>query len=777
MKNLLAILILVCVSVGAICQNKASVSGIVTDSETGEVLIGANVVDSAKHSWSVTDNSGYFCLHTELPTEIAISFIGYSTKRLSIDASTKLPLRIALTPDKQMLGEVTVVAQGRRSGGNVSEMSIREISELPSMGGKPDIAKGMQLLPGISTQREGTSILNVRGGNPGENMYLFDNVPIIYVNHLGGFFSTFNPDIINDICIYKGGFPARYGGKLSSIIDITQKEGNKNKHCGSLHVGLTDISATAEGPAGLKNSSYIVCARKTMIGALLLFVSSLADQQYLIGYGFYDLNGKFSWSPTDKDKLTVNFYIGDDYLGLRSKKPTKFEDTQQFRLGYMWGNVMASAQYKRILGSKTFLSAGISHSRYRLKTGYRIRQDNDTLPDIRNRFLSSLDVTMLDVSVKHDFFKFWNMEAGLQGEYQSFLPTYNYEQKNSIGRPAIFAYLSTSLQFLKYSSVTLGVRGNGIMSKTYSDYSLEPRASLTFGFSPNHRLSMSYMKATQYSHLVFTSGSIMNNEVWIPSGENINPAKVTQYSAEWESDFLGGKLSMSLGGYYKSSTDLATYKDGFTNFVGDDNWESKVETGGIGRAYGVEFLLRKKAGRFTGFVSYSYARSFRKYANINDGEEFPYDFDRPHNFNIAANYRINEKFTLSATWTYQTGLPYTPALGKQYVPALTEEGDVYMYECLIYGERNSGRMKDYHRLDLALTYEYKTKKGRDAAWSFSIYNAYFRQNPFFYYYNNTPYDYFLYPSADSSSSALKLYQVSYFPFIASFSYKIYFGGK
>ena len=269
----------------------------------------------------------------------------------------------------------------------------------------------------------------------------------------------------------------------------------------------------------------------------------------------------------------------------------------------------------------------------------------------------------------------------------------------------------------------------------------------------------------------------MNNEVWIPSGGNINPAKVTQYSAEWESDFLGGKLSMSLGGYYKSSTDLATYKDGFTNFVGDDNWEAKVETGGIGRAYGVEFLLRKKAGRFTGFVGYTYARSFRKFDNINDGKEFPYDFDRPHNFNIAASFRINEKFKISATWTYQTGLPYTPALGKQYVPAITEEGEIYMYECLIYGERNSGRMKDYHRLDIALTYEYKTKKGRDAAWSFDIYNAYFRQNPFFYYYNNTPYDYFLYPSADSNSSALKLYQVSYFPFLASFSYKIYFGGK
>ncbi len=778
MRRFLAILIWVCVSVVAICQNKVSVSGFVTDSETGEVLIGANVVDSARHSWSITDNSGYFCIHTQLPTEIAISFIGYSTKRLSVDVSTKLPLKIALSPDKQMLGEVTVVAQGRRSGGSVSEMSIKEISELPSMGGKPDIAKGMQLLPGISTQREGTSILNVRGGNPGENMYLFDNVPIIYVNHLGGFFSTFNPDIINDICIYKGGFPARYGGKLSSIIDITQKEGNKNKHCGSLHVGLTDISATAEGPAGLKNSSYIVCARKTMVGAWLLLTSSLADQNYLIGYGFYDLNGKFSWSPTDKDKLTVNFYIGDDYLGLRSKKQADHMILQdQFRLGYMWGNVMASAQYKRILGSKTFLSAGISHSRYRLRTGYTIKQADDTLPDIRSRFLSSLDVTMLDVSVKHDFFKFWNMEAGLQGEYQSYLPTYNFEQKNSIRRPAVFAYLSTSLQFLKYSSVTLGVRGNGIMSKTYSDYSLEPRASLMFGFSPNHRLNMSYMKATQYSHLVLTSGSIMNNEVWIPSGENINPAKVTQYSAEWESDFLGGKLSMTIGGYYKASTDLATYKDGFTNFMGDDNWAAKVETGGIGRAYGVEFLLRKKAGRFTGFVSYSYARSFRKYANINDGEEFPYDFDRPHNFNIAANYRINEKFTLSATWTYQTGLPYTPALGKQYVPALTEEGELYMYECLIYGERNSGRMKDYHRLDIALTYEYKTKKGRDAAWSFSIYNAYFRQNPFFYYYNVSDSDGFYYPRIDNNSFALKLYQVSYFPFIASFSYKVYFGGK
>lgn len=774
MKKAFTIILLTTLFAGAFAQQKISISGIVVDSGTEEALIGVNVVDNSSKYGCSTDNSGYFSMQIVIPTTVTFSYIGYTTQTVQFNNNVSKNIKIALSPNSQILEEVTINAQ-RSQSGDVASMSIKEIMEIPAISGKPDIAKSLQLMPGISTQREGTSILNVRGGESGENLYLFDNVPIIYVNHLGGFFSTFNPDIINNINVFKSGFPAKYGGKLSSIVEITQKEGNKKEYKGNLHIGLSDIAATIEGPTALKNSSFIVCARKTFVGAYLMAASAIADQDYIINYGFYDLNGKFSWNPTEKSKLSINFYSGDDYLSM-GNKPEGMHD-EKYRIKNIWGNTMISAQYQNILGSKTFLNANISYSKYRTLNKTTIKFPNDATPNVKHKFLSSLSSTRSDISIKHNFFNCWNVELGVQAELQTYLPTYNYEEKSKIYLPNLSTYISTNVYFLKYSSIYCGLRANALVSKSYKDYSLEPRAAISIGFSNNHHLKFNYMRGKQYSHLIFTSGNIMNNEVWIPSDNSINPSKVEQYSAGWESSFCNNKFSLSINAYHKKSSDLATYKEGYRNLIGDNYWKAKVETGGKGTAYGIEFLLRKTRGSFTGFISYTYSRAFRTFANINEGKIYPYDFDRPHCFDISASYKINEKLKVSATWTYQTGIPYTPAIGKKYIPIIQDDGTTYNIECLIYGEKNSQRMKDYHRLDIGLIYEFKTKRNRDAAWSFNIYNAYNRKNPYFYYYNinNKPEIYA--PDETHNAYELKLYQISFFPIIATVSYKINFTGK
>lgn len=773
----LAALLILSGAVSLSGQSRARVSGFVRDGASGELLIGATVVDTLSGAGAETDYSGYFTIVASPGATLRFSFPGYRKQYLPVADARDTLLNVALEPTTAI--DEVVVTVGRHKSADISTLSPGQLMGIPSIGGKPDVGRALQLLPGIGTQNEGSSVLLVRGGDPGHNMYLFDNIPVIHVNHLGGFFSVFNPEIINNIDVYKGGFPARYGGRLSSIVDITQREGNSSGTRGSFSIGLTDLSFTVEGPL-TKNATFIVTGRKTLIDAIMALFTGVSDSNYFIAfYGFHDLNGKLTWKPDARNTFSLNLYYGDDYLSYSNKRTNSADD--KFRFANTWGNWLVSGHWKSVISREIFASSSISYTRYRLREiqKYWLTDDAGT-QQFFGKTISSVDNAALKTELKYTPFNSWTVAFGGEATLSNYRPfSYSFNGKadraSSILSGEGGLFVDNTVSFLRYSTLRVGARLAGYATKDFRDIALEPRVSASLGFGAGQFMTLGYMNVNQYSHLLFTSGDIMNNEVWVPAGNGIAPSRSEQYSAGWQGNFRGGMISAELVFYYKTMTDLATYREGFSNLPGDMDWRSKVETGGSGTAKGMELLINKNAGALTGFISYSLSNATRRYPGIDGGREFVFDYDRPHRFAISANYKINDKLSVSATWTYMTGLPFTPAVGLTTIPPLSPGED---YEkALLYGERNSARMRDYHRLDVGLTYETLTKRNRRAVWNFSVYNLYNRKNPYYYYYNTHGGDTVLRPGYEEYDKPFSLYQISFFPIIPTVSYTLFFDGN
>jgi hypothetical protein len=761
-------------------EAQTRVSGFVRDNQSGETLIGSNILVSGKSTGTTTDNSGYFTLVVNTPCTLKISYVGYKPVELDIAKHTDTLVRVELESGQE-LNEV-VVRGIRNPMSNVSTLNIIEIKQLPSLGGKPDVMKSMQLLPGIQMQNEGSSLLLVRGGDPGQNLYLFDNVPVIYVNHLGGFLSVFNPDIINTIDIYKGGFPARYGGRLSSVVDITQREGNRSALKGSLSAGITDVSFTVEGPTRLANSSFIVTGRKTLTEPLMFLATQLMDNNFTVMYGFHDLNGKFSWQRDEKNSFYLNLYQGDDYLNYWSSKKSPI-GRQKNHQGNTWGNWLASARWNRVISSRILWSNILSYSRYRLNVSAEASEKDPAWHKILDqKYVSSVADLSLRSNLKMQVMKVWSIETGLQASYLVHTPNAFYQFNELLElkdvrirafEPSI--YLDNRFDLAGILVADIGARLVNYTTPGYFHLSFEPRARVSLIFLAGQQLHASYQRVSQNEQLLFTTGNIMNNEVWVPAMPGIEPARSEQYTAGWRGNFRNEIYSAEITGYYKTMSHLATYRDGYTSLMGDSGWRNKVVTGGTGTSFGVEFLLKKNYGAWTGFLSYARSHASRQFPQINKGQEFVFDFDRPHTASLNINHKFNDKWSASLTWVYQTGLPYTPVLGQQLTLSTEPDnnGDLYYYQTLFYGERNGARMRDYHRLDVGLTYNTITKRHREASWTFSVYNLYNRHNPYYYYFN-TEDGMFQRPETMVDFKPTNLYQMSYFPIIPSVSYKVYF---
>lgn len=729
MKSIFAIrfsLIMTAIALSlATLAQKHHISGYVSDASTGERLIGASVVIDSTSTGVATDNLGYFSLQIEIPATIRISFTGYANMRINIENVTTAPLNISLLNNSTNLDTVEIVSSKNiiNQKLNVNTLTAKEIERLPVIGSKPDIMKAAQLLPGIEPMNEATSSLIVRGGNPGENSYLFDNVPLIYVNHLGGFMSVFNSEMINSLKIYKGGFPAKYGGKLSSIVDITQREGDKNNFKGSLCAGATDISFSFEGPAGLKNSSFIITGRKTFIDLYYLGVSAIAQyveaQDFSILYGFHDINGKYSWHPNNKNSFYLNIYEGDDYLKIWKKEEDRHE-LSKFSTSNVWGNFLVSGVWNRIVNPKLFVSNTISYSKYRLKNKYNLyaEMSPDTI-DYWTKGQSAVQDIGIQSNWKYPLMNNWNMEFGAQVSLQISNPN-NYTNQY-IGSTNIseilyglnsVVYLENKIHLLKIINANLGVRLSHYYTKDYNKLSIEPRADINILLSDNHLLNLSYMRVTQNSYLLFTAGNIMNNEVWVPAGADIKSSYSDQLSFGWRGSLYNNMFEAEVDIYYKKLYNLATYKEGCTNIIGDGNWRNKVISGGSGKSMGLEIMLKKTTGNWTGFASYTLSHATRQFEEINNGEEYIFDFNRPHSFSVNIAYDLNRKWSFSALWICQSGLPYTPVLAVQYIPILYNDGSIHYEKSFIFGERNSEKLKLYHRLDLVAKYSKYSKRGR-----------------------------------------------------------------
>lgn len=776
MRSLLLIAVLGVLSGFSSVHAQIRISGFVKDSLSGERLLGAHVLDVHTGNGVITDNSGYFNIAVKVQASLRISYIGYHSLELHFHNAQDTVINIVLAEDAQL--EEVVVSGKVMYEPFVSSLSSKELSGTPALGGKPDVLKTIQLLPGIFPQNEGSSRLLVRGGSPGQNLYLIDDIPLIYVNHLGGFTSVFNPDIINKAAVYKSGFPAKYGGKLSSIVAISQNEGDISGFRGSFSLGVTDASLTLEGPTAIKNSSYIVTARKTLIEPLMALASGLPpDASYIIAYGYHDVNAKFSWKPSVRNSLHVNLYQGDDYLNYWSKNSES--ETGKNRLSNGWGNWLGSVRWSSIASSKLYGTTSLSYSRYRLKEKQMYSFADDLSTSFENKYLSSVQDLFFRSDWNYELLRRWSVNFGLQASHYTHLPNHTsrsgqsdrpeYDRIHSL-ESAI--YLDNEFRLPYNSVVNLGGRIVRYGTKEFSDLSFEPRLRVSAGISRTQTVNLSYMKVNQYAHLLFTQGSIMNNDVWVPANAAIPKAFTDHYSVGWTGSFLKERWQLSLDAYWKRLHQLSTYKEGFTSLKGDADWRSKIVSGGVGTAKGVEVMLKKGQGAWTGFLTYALSNTRYRFPQINGGRSYLFEYDRPHSASLSIGRKLGDKWSLNLTWIYQTGLPYTPATGRQLVPETT--GDGY-YEALIYGDRNSDRMRDYHRLDVGLVYRTVSKKRKlPVEWTFSVYNAYNRQNPYHYYYNTKAGDEIIMPELEGEIGALSMHQASFFPVIPTVSYKIFF---
>ena len=777
------IVLLICLFTSLFAQaQQTRITGFVSDANDGERIIGANVFLHDRSKGVATDQKGYFNLAVELPATLCVSCVGYEETCLKVDHADQ-PLQIRLQPLTETLQSVDVSASRieRKTNFNTLTLNAKSIDQLPTLGSRPDIIKAAQQLPGIEAATEASSLMIVRGGNPGENLYLLDNVPLIYVNHLGGFMSVFNSEMINTMDIYKGGFPARFGGKLSSIVDLTTKKGDPSRLKGSLSAGLTDLAFAVEGPGGLKNSSFIVTGRKTLTEALLYAASQISQelggQDYNMAYGFHDINAKYTWAPDAKNSFAFNVYEGDDYMRIW-KNNEENGDIERNSIGNIWGNLLVSGQWNSAVSSRLFMANTLSFTQYRLKNNMKayLRNSIDTTD-----FFVKTSSRVSDLSLRSDWKLFvgnaYTLEYGLQGSYLTYRPNHFTSSFSEASLPDISSvrdnafYLDNKLKLGSWFIGSIGLRLNSFVNSGYHHFAWEPRMNLSFGIGGS-TLNLTAMRVTQNAHLMMTPGSIMNNEVWIPADARIKPATSDQASVGWQRSFWQGHVDVEIDAYYKLLRDLATYREGYSTLLGDSDWRSKVETGGKGKSYGIEMMTRFNFNRLDGYMGYTWSHTTRQFDQINNGKEYVYEYDRPHSVNINVNYQLTERWSLSALWTYQTGLPYTPVIGVQTTPVITPEGDVDFEQTNIYGERNSARMRDYHRLDLAAKFKTKTEKGRKAEWTFSIYNVYCRQNPFYYYYGDPKGDPLYWNQFPDEPQ--QLWQRCFFPIIPSFSYKVWF---
>ena len=748
-------LLFFCLSFSVFSQNTLyTYSGYVRDAQTGEELIGVNVVIPSLGEGTSTNLYGYYSLSLKPRVyEVSVQYIGYQTKTFEIDLNQDLKMNIELSENSTQLSEVTVTAE--RQDQNVSsvemsvvELDMKDVKKMPALLGEVDIIRSLTLLPGISTIGEAANGFNVRGGNSDQNLILLDEAPVYNSSHLFGFFSIFNADAVKDVKLYKGGIPARYGGRLSSVVDVRQKDGNNKEFSGTGGIGLLSSRLLLEGPIQKEKSAFMVAARRSYADLFLgLSPDSTISQNTLY---FYDLNTKLNYIFSDKDRLYISGYFGRDV----------FEINDLF--GFDWGNATGSLRWNHLFSDRLFSNFTFVFSDYTYTLG--------TSEDAEFNF--RLESTIQDYHFKNQYNYYVNskneIEFGVEGVYYRLKPgeiTGSVElalQEEFALEPSIYFSqeldLGTrwTLQYgLRYSSFynlgpqkvrsylnpelpdpdeLVSVRDYqvGEIVQAYNGLEgLEPRFSANYRIDDQRSLKTSYNRTRQYIHLISNTSSPTPVDLYRPSGRYIKPATVNQVAAGYFQNFDNNRYEVSLEGYYKDFNNIVDYRNG-ADLIFNETIETEILSG-IGRSYGLEFYLRKREGRLSGWLSYTLSKTELKVENsdprlaINAGEWYAANYDKRHDISFVLNYQLTKKWDLGMNFTYQTGRAITPPEGK------------YVFEDFsvpIYRSRNSLRIPDYHRLDLSANYtpEKKPNKKFYSSWSIGLYNVYARRNAYSIYF-------------------------------------------
>ncbi|MBN1119157.1 MAG: TonB-dependent receptor plug domain-containing protein [Bacteroidales bacterium] len=791
---------------------KISISGIISDQETGESMLSANIYDEFTLNGTVSNNYGFYVLHVSKgPVKLVCSYIGYNSKIVEFKATHDTVINLSLSQNLQ-IEEVVVTDKGPQQTVQSTQMSqielkVADIKSAPVLLGEVDIIKTLQLMPGVQGGTEGSSGFFVRGGAPDQNLILLDGVPVYNVNHLFGFFSVFNADAVKNVTLIKGGFPARYGGRLSSVVDIRLKEGNMKNWEGEGSIGLLSSKLTVEGPIKKDTSSILISGRRTYYDILTypfqaLYNKSYAGEMGKIRFGafFYDLNLKYNHILSSKDRIYLSAYLGKDKFYLRNKYKYEGEDEYNnydtdFGLG--WGNITTALRWNHIHSQSLFSNLAATFSDYtfltEVKDKYEYKYEEEySFFDLEVEYYSRIR----DFGLKYDFDLPVNnnnyVRYGMNYTLHTFSPGVGAFREDSdvegwdfdttvgiknIPGNEFYVYLEDDITFSRRLKANVGGHFSMFFIKGKTYYSPEPRASARFLITDKLSLKGSYVWMTQYINLLTNSTIGLPTDLWVPSTKILLPQKSWQ-TATGLAYNLNNKYEITVEGYYKEMENLVEFKEGSGFFsLGFESLDD-ITTQGVGKSYGAEFMVQKSSGSFRGWLSYTLSKSNRKFEEISYGRVFPFTYDRRHNMAIVGSYDINPNFNFSFSWTYYTGqaftLPDEKSISASYFERLSSDisGDYWYNDDSEYPSdgyfetRNNYRMPDYHRLDIGVNLK-KNLQRAERTWSFGAYNAYFRPNAFIIYEG---YDYS--PLTGESKSVLK--QLSIFPFVPYFRYSLKF---
>lgn len=771
-------------------ENKHTVSGYVKDGISGETLIGAHVYNTTTNEGTISNEYGFYSLTVSEGENIfRYSYVGYEPKLVSLTLNKNIEQNIQLA-FSNTLDEVIIYGNRSETGINATQMGAIDIpldiiKSTPPLLGEADIMKTIQAMPGVQAGTEGSAGVYVRGGGVDENLILLDGIPLYNVDHLFGFFSVFTPEAIKKVSLFKGSFPARFGGRLSSVIDVRTNDGNMKQYHGTIGIGLLSCKFQLEGPIIKDRTSFNISARRSYLD---LVAKPFMGSDDKFGYYFYDINAKINHKFNERSRLYISLYNGKDKMNTEFKEGDNSYATKD-KMDLHWGNFLSAARWNYQINSKLFSNTTLAYTHYKFNVDSEYLNKSAS-QSYDNNYSSNYSSGIKDLTFNADFdyYPLPNHHIKFGGGYlnHEFKPEVQTSRirNNENGIPVDVTYTSLSnsqlsahegniyaednLSIGKRFSANLGFHLSffDVEGKTYTSF--QPRISARYQLTDDITLKAAYTKMTQYIHLLSSYTITMPTDLWVPATSNIKPMQAHQFSIGGYYTGIKG-LELSVEAYYKNMHNVLEYKDGASFFGSSHNWETKVEMG-KGRAMGIEFMVQRKIGRTTGWLAYTLAKSDRKFADdgINNGKRFPYRYDRRHHLNLVVNHKFSDKIDVGASWEFYTGGTTTIAEEKTIIIRPDKEDDMGMGDWMETDEanyienRNNYRMPNSHRLNVGVNFNKKTKRGM-RTWNISIHNVYNAMNPSFIYRTTKPDE-----SGLNEKTILK--KVTILPFIPSVSY-------
>lgn len=771
-------------SIAGQSQTKFAINGYVRDSASGESIIGATIAVSGLTKTITTNQYGYYSITLDSGAHLLMaSHVSYFAKQLSLSLQASQQLDFLLTSKSAAMNEVVVYS--RQKDANVKnaqmgkiDLSISQIKSVPAFMGEVDILKTIQLLPGVRNAGEGNAGFYVRGGGPDQNLILLDDAIVYNTGHLFGFFSIFNSDAIKNVSLIKGGMPAQYGGRISSVLDISMKDGNSQVFTGEGGIGAISSRLSLQGPILKNKSSFIISGRRTYIDALLKPFVSKKSNAYGSGYFFYDLNAKANFQLSEKDRLFLSGYFGRDVFAYKNAQ-------RSFRADIPWGNSTATLRWNHIFNRRLFANTTLVYNDY-----------NFTFGAAQNNFELALASGIKDGGAKIDFDYYpaarHKVRFGGQSTLHKFIPNVVSGRQDSVvfnpsNEDVKYAlenglYIQDDWDITSKLKVNVGLRWSSFSQKgpytryirdqnenkldsiyyssfqTIKNYSgFEPRFTIRYTLDESTSLKAAITRNLQFTHLVSNSGTTLPTDLWVPSTFMVKPQTCWQYSAGIFKNFNNNQFETSLEVYYKDMRNQIEYKEGYTPALKDPEVDFVF---GRGWSYGSELFINKVRGRLTGWIGYTLSWTWRKFDQLNGGEKFPAKYDRRHDLSIVGNYELSPKWKLGSVFVYGTGNATSLPVRFYFVEGvLTQE----------YSKINQYRLAPYHRLDISATYTPRpfNKKRFQSSWVFGIYNVYSRLNPYFVYFDQDG-------SIINGDLKIEARQVSLFPILPSVTWNFKF---